>query len=82
MVGEELLVELMFSNLIENAIKYSPKYSSIKVYLYSDRQHIIFAVEDEGLGITAEEKNRIFLCGSLRSLRLCGEGFVLLKPDL
>lgn len=60
MVGEELLVELMFSNLIENAIKYSPKYSSVNIDLYSDNQHIIFEVTDEGSGISAEEKNRVF----------------------
>ena len=60
MVGEELLVELMFSNLIENAIKYSPKYSSVKIDLNSDSQHIIFEVADEGPGISAEEKNRVF----------------------
>ena len=60
MVGEELLVELMFSNLIENAIKYSPKYSSVKIDLYSDSQHIIFEVADEGSGISSEEKNRVF----------------------
>ena len=60
MVGEELLVELMFSNLIENAIKYSPKYSAVKIDLYITSQHIIFEVADEGPGISAEEKNRVF----------------------
>ncbi len=60
LVGEELLIELMFNNIIENAIKYSPKASPIKVSLSKELSKIKFAVADEGPGILEDEKNRIF----------------------
>ena len=58
--GEELLLEMMMSNLIENAIKYSPTKSAIKISLYKDNKRINFTVRDEGPGIAEEEKNKIF----------------------
>lgn len=58
--AEELLIELMFSNLIENAIKYSPKNGTIQLSLKKEEKKIKFAVADNGLGIPDEEKSRIF----------------------
>lgn len=58
--GEELLLEMMMSNLIENAIKYSPKKSAVKISLYKDNKRINFTVKDEGPGIAEEERNKIF----------------------
>lgn len=58
--GEELLLEMMMSNLIENAFKYSPKDSPVTVSLYKDRRGIHFMVKDEGPGIAEEERNKIF----------------------
>ena len=47
-------------NLVENAIKYSPKGSSIFIKLYSNDTKIILSVMDEGLGILDKEKQKIF----------------------
>jgi len=47
-------------NIFENAIKYSPANSSIKVSLKKQNQKIILAVADEGLGISETEKQNIF----------------------
>lgn len=58
--GEELLLEMMMSNLIENAIKYSPKNSDVKINLYKDSKGVHFTVRDEGPGIAEEERNKIF----------------------
>ncbi len=58
--GEELLLEMMMSNLIENAFKYSPKDSPVDISLYKDRKGIHFRVKDEGPGIAEEERNKIF----------------------
>lgn len=58
--GEELLLEMMMSNLIENAFKYSPKDSPVDINLYKDRKGIHFRVKDEGPGIAEEERNKIF----------------------
>lgn len=58
--GEELLLEMMMSNLIENAIKYSPKKSAVEISLYKDNKRINFTVRDEGPGIADEERIKIF----------------------
>lgn len=50
------------TNLIENAIKYSPANEAIEVRLWSDadKDTIQFSVADQGVGIAAAEKKRIF----------------------
>ncbi len=58
--GEELLLEMMMSNLIENAFKYSKKNSAVEINLYKDNKGIHFTVRDEGPGIADEERNKIF----------------------
>jgi signal transduction histidine kinase len=50
----------VLSNLIENAIKYSPKGGAINVALEPDDGHVRFAITDPGLGIPAAEQQRIF----------------------
>lgn len=60
LTGEELLLEMMMSNLIENAFKYSPKDSPVDISLFKDKKGIHFRVKDEGPGIDQEERNKIF----------------------
>ncbi len=57
-------VELMgqvFSNLIENAIKYSPEKSHITVSTNERDGFVVVEVQDDGLGIPRDELNNIFL---------------------
>lgn len=58
--GEELLLEIMMSNLIENALKYSPKDSAVNISLSKKNKAIQFIVKDEGPGIAEEERSKIF----------------------
>jgi K+-sensing histidine kinase KdpD len=58
--GEELLLEMLLSNLVENALKYSSRESPVAIALACKRKHIYFSVIDEGPGIPEEEKNKIF----------------------
>jgi K+-sensing histidine kinase KdpD len=53
------MVEAVY-NLIENAAKYSPAGSSIRIAANRDREHIRFTVEDEGPGIPQSEREAIF----------------------
>ncbi len=48
------------TNLIENAIKYSPHGGEIVISLEREGQFIRFCVSDQGTGIPNEEKKRIF----------------------
>ncbi len=59
-IGEELLLQMLVNNLIENAIKYSPKTATIGIALTQQNKQAIFAVTDEGFGIANEEKKKIF----------------------
>ena len=53
-------VRQVLVNLIENAIKYSPDGGRIDVGVEPDDEVVRFYVRDEGLGIPAEEQERIF----------------------
>ena len=58
--ADHLRVERIFYNLLENAIKYSPGNSTIKVTLRRDNGEIISSVTDEGIGMSPEEQGMIF----------------------
>ena len=58
--GDPLLLQLMISNLIENAIKYSPKEKPIICRLKRSNGKAILNIIDEGTGIADNEKSKIF----------------------
>lgn len=59
--GDPFLWKLVFSNLIENAKKYSQKHTPIVVELLeSDKNQFKILVKDFGCGISDEEKKKIF----------------------
>ncbi|MEX2401644.1 MAG: hybrid sensor histidine kinase/response regulator [Rhodothermales bacterium] len=54
-----LLVEAM-DNLINNAVKYSPPGATVRVRVRSDKDDVLFSVEDEGPGIPSDEQHLLF----------------------
>jgi K+-sensing histidine kinase KdpD len=60
LTGDKFALTLVVSNLIENAVKYSPPCEEINVELQQKSNFIIFSVADKGIGINDEEKLRIF----------------------
>jgi signal transduction histidine kinase len=54
------MVRQVLTNLIENAVKYSPTGGSVQVRLEGQEGRILFAIRDEGLGIPLREQDRIF----------------------
>jgi two-component system, OmpR family, sensor histidine kinase CiaH len=59
--GDELLLQMAINNLVDNAIKYSPKEATVKVTLTQQQNTILLQVYDEGKGIATEEKGKIFI---------------------
>ena len=50
----------MLVNLVENAVKYSPDGGPVTVRLARDDRCVRWEVTDEGLGIPASERRRVF----------------------
>lgn len=53
-------LSLALTNLIENAIKYTPDGGVVTVILQGDLQDALITVQDTGIGIAKEEQSRIF----------------------
>jgi two-component system CheB/CheR fusion protein len=53
-------IEQVITNLISNAIKYSPRANNINIRSSSNAEHIVLDVEDFGIGISAENQNKVF----------------------
>ncbi len=53
-------IEQTLTNLIENAIKYSPQGSVIRVRVSTSETELIVAVSDQGIGIPQRELEAIF----------------------
>ena len=47
-------------NLLDNALKYTPADKRIAVRMYREGKFVVFAVEDNGIGIPVREQRRIF----------------------
>jgi signal transduction histidine kinase len=58
--GDALLLQMMINNLLENAVKYSPRDSTVSAILKKDTDAILLHVIDEGPGIADEEKKKVF----------------------
>jgi signal transduction histidine kinase len=58
--GEEFLLQLVLNNLIENAVKYTPSTTSIKINVVDFGSSLELSVADLGLGIPETEKEKIF----------------------
>jgi two-component system phosphate regulon sensor histidine kinase PhoR len=58
-MGDEQELRSAFTNLLGNALKYSPDDSVVKVRWYSNQESIILAVEDQGEGISKADIARV-----------------------
>lgn len=57
---DKLLVKQVISNLLSNALKYTPEGGRVVVTLYEEDNNIIFSFEDNGLGIPHSSQKYIF----------------------
>ena len=60
MIGDAKLLYQLFSNLLSNAVKYSPGGGAIEVEAEMRADEIVVAVADRGIGIPANDLERLF----------------------
>jgi len=55
-----LRIEQVVTNLLTNALKYSPEWSDVEVALTNDHSAAVLSVEDHGIGMTSTDASTIF----------------------
>lgn len=50
----------VFANLLDNAARHSPDGGAVTVSARSSSDHVVFEVSDQGVGIPAEQRTRVF----------------------
>ncbi len=60
MDADKVAFSLMLNNLLENASKYSPEKSPVKINLQKTNREITLTIADEGNGIPDHEKRKVF----------------------
>ena len=79
--GDTPMIQRMLSNLIDNAIKYTPSEGQVNVSAAVDASHVVVAVKDTGVGISHRDLPRIFerfyRCDQSRSQEGIGLGLSL-----
>src|SRR6266487_3986206 len=59
--GDAMALDQAFRNLLDNAIKFTPRGGYVRVALDDDPSRLILRVEDSGFGIPAEAHAKIFV---------------------
>lgn len=85
LIGDPEQLRRAFTNLLENAIRYTPTGKTLYVYTEREAKQIIITFRDEGIGIPAKALKRIFDRGyrthAARNLTDSGSGLGLAIVD-
>ena len=57
-IGDKIMIERLFDNLLNNAMKFTK--DKINVKLYSEEERCVLEVEDNGIGISEQDKELIW----------------------
>ncbi len=82
-LGDKVLLELVLSNLISNAVKYTPENGNIDILLHDNDGNRVISISDDGIGIPNNELERIFdefyRASNVKEIEGTGTGLVLVK---
>lgn len=57
---DERLLRSILNNLLSNALRYTPTHKAIRLKFAKRQNHVIFTIQDEGIGIPSEDKPHLF----------------------
>jgi signal transduction histidine kinase len=81
--GDTRMIQRLISNLLDNAIKYTPIGGSVTVSLEKQEENLLIEIRDTGIGISPDDLPRIFerfyRCDRSRSLEGIGLGLSLAR---
>ena len=60
LLGDSRMLQRMLSNILDNAVKYTPPGGEVKVSVSEPNQDIIITIHDTGIGISGADLTRIF----------------------
>lgn len=58
--GRPLDIKILIKNLVDNAIRYTPKGGRVDISITEDNRYIMLDVDDTGTGIPGAERERVF----------------------
>lgn len=59
-MGNDTSLGILIRNIVDNAIRYTPEYGEVKVEILNKESYVILCVTDNGPGIPAELRDRVF----------------------
>jgi two-component system, OmpR family, sensor histidine kinase KdpD len=80
--SDAALLEQALFNLLDNAAKFSPPETIVRLVLSQDSQHLSFIVEDQGAGIAKDQQQHVFdplFRGSDLSVKGTGLGLAIVR---
>ena len=82
MRGSSLMLREMLTNLLDNAVRYTPTGGNVAVSLQTDEQNITLIVEDNGSGVPADELGKLgipFHRLASSQMEGCGLGLAIVR---
>jgi PAS domain S-box-containing protein len=59
-LADRSALERAIMNLLSNAVKFTPAGGRVRLRAVPDRSHVVFSVSDTGMGMSAEDQERLF----------------------
>ena len=79
--GDKVLLELAFSNIIGNSVKYTQENGKIEISMHDSGDELMVEICDDGIGIPSDEMDKIFKqfyrASNVRQFKVDGSGLGL-----
>jgi two-component system sensor histidine kinase VicK len=59
-IGNNQKIKEVITNLVNNAIKYTPTDGTVKIIFNIDNNHLVTSIADSGIGISEENQKQLF----------------------